>query len=92
MFVVGDCWNNALKYDTEDFLGTNCTISKEFFLISILSLLVVTMTGMSQTPMEQNIPEIFCVIPFNLFPVIKGRDSEVSYFLRHSSISEISEI
>lgn len=92
--VVGDCWKNALKYKTEDFLRPSCTISKAFFLISILGLLLVTTTGMSQTPTEQNIPQIFCVIPFNLFPFIKGRHSEVcsSLLLRHSSSSEICKI
>lgn len=52
------------------------------------------MAGMSQTPMEQEIPKIFCVIPLNLFPVIKGRHSEVcsSLPLRHSSSSEICKI
>lgn len=43
---------------------------------------------MSQTPTEQNIPQIFNVIPSNLFPFIKGRDtfSQVSrsFFFPHA--------
>lgn len=35
------------------------------------------MTRMSQTPMEQNIPQIFRLIPSHLFPFIKAGDTQL---------------